>query len=47
MTNAKSAFQATVWMAIAAGLMLATFEPVSVEGQQPQVAAVSGSLAAA
>ena len=45
MTNIGTALRASVWMAIAATLMLATFEPITV--QPVQVAAVPASHAAA
>jgi hypothetical protein len=38
MTNLKSIFGASVWMAVAALLMLVTFEPVQTDVAQPQLA---------
>ncbi len=47
MTNLNTAFRASIWMAIAATLMLATFEPITVEAPQIEVAAVAASPVAA
>ena len=46
-TNSKSVFQASLWAAISGLLMLAALEPVSIETNPTQVAAVPASQAAA
>ncbi len=47
MTNIKTAFGATVWMAVTGLLMLATFEPISVGAAPVEVAAVAAPQTAA
>jgi hypothetical protein len=47
MTNSKSFFQASVWMAISGLLMLAALEPVSIETAPAQIAAAPATHAAA
>jgi hypothetical protein len=38
MTNVKTAFGATLWMAISGLMLLAALEPVSVQPQQAELA---------
>ncbi len=47
MTNASTALRASVWMAIAATLMLATFEPITVEVPQADVASAPAAFTTA
>jgi hypothetical protein len=47
MTNSKSFFQASVWMAISGLLMLAALEPVAIETAPAQIAAAPATHAAA
>jgi hypothetical protein len=46
-TNSKSIFQASLWAAISGLLMLAALEPVALDTNPTQVAAVPASQAAA
>jgi hypothetical protein len=46
MTNIKSAFGAGAWGVVATLLLLATFEPVKIAPEAPQIAAAPAAAAA-